>query len=205
MRELFIGVEDDLSLSVAAVMVSKVFGEQVIPRRLHAARAGGFGQIKLNIGKYLELAKRQAVVIFTDLDDQPCAPALRLDWLNGRALIGFISFRVAVHEIESWLLADAKNLALFLGVKESALPDDPDALEDPKALLLSLASKGRKEIRSEIVRKTDGGLKQASGYNETLSTFTQSSWNLDSACRRSISLTKARADLVKLQNVLEEV
>lgn len=204
MREVFVGVEDDLSFAVATVMVSKVFSGEVTTKRLHATRAGGFGQIRMNMGKYLQLAVRQAVVIFTDLDNHPCAPALRANWLNGQSLMGLISFRVAVREIESWLLADATNLANFLGVKERALPSDPDTLDDPKAQLLSLASKGRKDIRYEIVQKTELGLKQATGYNETLSTFTHSSWNIDAACHRSNSLTRARADLGKLQKILEE-
>src|SRR5580658_9308992 len=70
-------------------------------------------------------------IVVVDLDrDAECAAALVADWLPQPAQL--MCFRVAVRELESWLLADAEALAAFLGIRRALIPGGPDLLGDPK-------------------------------------------------------------------------
>jgi hypothetical protein len=47
--------------------------------------------------------------------------------------------RVAVREVESWVLADRRRIANFLSAPLNSIPMDPEQLDDPKMALLTLA------------------------------------------------------------------
>lgn len=57
-------------------------------------------------------------------------------------------FRIAVREVEAWLLADAEQAAGFLAVPLARIPAEPETLPDPKATLIALAGRSRKELCS---------------------------------------------------------
>jgi hypothetical protein len=202
-RTIFVGVEDDLSFRVAANLIGKVFTAGYTPQRLHARRAGGFGEIKGNLEKYLNLAIREPVVLITDLDRYQCAPSLVAEWFGEHELSNFLCFRVAVREIESWLMADRTNFASYLGVSEAKVPREIESENDPKARLISIAKHARKDIRDEIVRRSSIGFAQALGYNDALSTFVDSNWNIDAAAEQSNSLRRAIDGLSRLKNLVE--
>lgn len=203
MRTIFIGVEDDLSFRVATNLIGRVFTTGYSPQRLHSKRAGGFGGIRGNLEKYLKLAMRQPVVLITDLDRYKCAPALIAEWFGDSELSRFLCFRVAVREIESWLMADRTNFAAYLGVSEAKVPREIEKDNDPKARLFSIAKTARRDIREEIVRRSPTGLAQALGYNDVLSTYVDSNWNMDAAAQQSSSLRKAIDGLSRLKNIVE--
>ena len=52
--------------------------------------------------------------------------------------------RVAVHQIESWLMADAERLSAFLSVGTSLLPGDPDGCHDAKHEMVRLVRESRR-------------------------------------------------------------
>jgi len=101
--------------------------------------------------------------------------------------------RIAVREVESWLLADAERLADFLGVRRSRIPPCPDTTPDPKALIVDLAKSSRKrEIREELVPAAGSTSKVGKNYVGQLLRFTISFWQIDArAQQRSPSLKKA--------------
>ena len=200
MTTIFLGVEDDLSESTARAVLRVVFGASVELRRLHGKRAGGFGQIQKNILKYMNLAAQYPVLLVTDLDTWACPPALIAEWFGGRGIPSSMSFRVAVREIEAWLLADTDGFADYVGVSRRAVPTDVDSLADPKSTLISLAKKGRREIRAEIVPGKRNHSPQGLGYNTVLSHFVEEKWSATVASNNSESLKRAISDLARLKS-----
>lgn len=203
MKTIFVGVEDDLSFRVAINLIGRVFTTGYSPQRLHARRAGGFGEIRGNLEKYLKLAIREPVVLITDLDRYQCAPSLIAEWFGKNEQSNFLCFRVAVREIESWLMADRTNFASYVGVSEAKVPRQIENESDPKSRLIAIAKNARKGVRDEIVRKGSARLSQALGYNDALSTFVDSNWNADAAAEQSNSLKRAIDSLARLKNLLE--
>ena len=99
---------------------------------------GGVSEIRKNAGSYLKMAaKGLYTLVFVDLDSVDCAPALLHDWFSFNtnssiALPERLIFRVAVREIESWIMADRSNLAGYLRIPIDNFPLAPDDLDDPK-------------------------------------------------------------------------
>ncbi|MCL2093304.1 MAG: DUF4276 family protein [Treponema sp.] len=150
----------------------------------------GKGKIKKHINAYNEAARYTYFFVITDLDnDFECAPTLINDWLSSNKTTNFL-FRIAVHEIESWLLADGDNLAKYFSISNKQIPRDPDIELDPKGIIISLAKRSRKrEIREAIV-PIDNFASIGPEYNIKLQTFVRDFWDLGAARKRSPSLDK---------------
>ena len=88
-------------------------------------------------------------------------------------------FRVAVREVEAWLLADKVNLAGFLHVPERFFPGAPDEIADPKAALLNLARRSRlSDIKGSLLPKRGSTAHVGPGYNECLGGFVRNRWGM---------------------------
>jgi hypothetical protein len=154
-------------------------------------RRGGFGYLRRTIRGWNSAAKGIPFIVLTDLDSYRCPMELIDDWLKVPKHENLI-FRVAVREVESWLLADAANLAHFLGVRRSLIPDTPDLLHDPKRTLVELARKSHLgRIRTGIAPPRGSSAKQGPDYNGCLGEFVRKSWNVNDAMKYSPSLEKA--------------
>ena len=132
-------------------------------------------------------------LLVTDLDAWATPNDLGRDWFGVLCLSelpdGFI-FRVAVHEIESWILADKDGLARYLLISPDNFPDNSDTIPDPKKFLLNLvAAKCRKKRFREMLPLK--GQKIGIGYNPVLSDFIDNQWDIDQAIFRSSSLKRA--------------
>lgn len=138
-----------------------------------------------------QAAKHSPWLIIVDLDtDFDCAPPLRRQWLPDPSIR--MCFRVAVREVEAWLLADAKRIAAFLDVGWNKVPTNPESLPDPKAEMVRLArASRRREIREDMVPREGSGLKVGPAYSSRLIEFTKSHWCPDVAAERSESLRRA--------------
>ena len=66
------------------------------------------------VSGYNQAAKGQPWLVLVDLDRCSCAVALLQKWVP--QLSPYLCMRVAVRMVEAWLLADATNIADFLGV-----------------------------------------------------------------------------------------
>lgn len=100
--------------------------------------------------------------------------------------------RVAVREVEGWLLADAKGIFRFFRIQVSKVPIDVEAIADPKAFLIDLARQSPNgELRSDIVPPK--GSKRIIGPNENgrMIAFVQEDWDISSAQQYVPSLTRA--------------
>jgi hypothetical protein len=151
----------------------------------------GFGYLKKKIGHFNKSAKGIPLLVITDLDQGKCAPRLIADWLPSPKHNNLI-FRVAVREIESWLLADRDNISKFLGIRVSDIPLNPDEIIDPKALVINLAAKSKKSnVRKAIVPAHKSTAKIGPDYNGILSSFVQRDWSVNDAMKYSPSLFRA--------------
>lgn len=158
----------------------------------------GKASLRKKIADYNSAAQRRPWIVLVDLDrDDDCAPPLRNAWLPQPA--PHLCFRVAVREVEAWLLADAERLAGFLSVARSKLPPDPERLADPKTTMVNLARSSRRHaVQEDMVPRKGSGRQVGPAYSSRLIEFVSSSWQPDVAARRSDSLRRAIECLKRL-------
>ncbi len=142
---------------------------------------------------YNNAARRWPWLVLIDLDnDADCAPAFRRTHLPETS--EFMCFRVAVRQIEAWLLGDRERLAGYLSVTASRFPVSPEALENPKRTLVGLARQSRRRATRELMVPTPtSGRKVGPGYTSELIGFVtdrENGWRPDVASRASPSLAR---------------
>jgi hypothetical protein len=148
----------------------------------------GYGNIKANIEKYNTAARHLPFFILTDLDTRECAPGLKNEWLP-RGIAENLLFRVAVREVESWLLADRKNFARLLRISVENITREPDTLPDPKEEVFRLVRRSRsRSLKEDILPSRTSRI--GPGYNTVLPNFIRDSWNPEIARTHSPSLDK---------------
>jgi hypothetical protein len=188
MSFMYLAVEDELSEAVGIRIIRETLGADMAVQVL---RKSGFGYLRSKLRNFSNMSKHYAVLMITDLDRELCAPSLKAKWFAGVEQPEKFVFRVAVREVESWLLADAPQLAGFLGVQEAVIPRDPDSVDDPKASLIQIARKAKRELREDIVPDRSTKAKQGLGYNRALCPFVVRNWNVRYAVTNSESLKRA--------------
>lgn len=156
----------------------------------YAYRQGGFGYLRRTIGGWNTAAKGIPFVVLTDLDATACPVRLIDDWLpNGKH--PNLLFRIAVREVESWLLADPENLSDFLGISRRLISLTPDEVPDPKAAIINLARKSRSRIiREGIVPRRGSTAQIGPDYNGCLGRFVGERWDIEVATSNSTSLAR---------------
>jgi hypothetical protein len=152
----------------------------------------GKADLRKKIQGYNQAAERQRWVVLVDLDhERDCAPDLRAAWVPSPGK--FLTFRVAVREIEAWLLADRERIAKFLGVAVAKVPRNPDSLDDPKMALVGLARHSRsRAIREDMVPDPKSGRSEGPAYASRISEFVTRHWRPSVAEKRSDSLRRCR-------------
>lgn len=106
--------------------------------------------------------------------------------------------RLAVNEIEAWLLASRPELAAFLRVPVSRVPLNSDDVVDPKQTFVNLARASRSSrLKQMIVPKEGTSASVGIGYVDAVAEFVESSWNLASASGVSPSLRKMETRLLE--------
>ena len=195
MTLIALATEDDLSEAIGKRLLVDV-GYEAQPSPL--LRKGGSGYLRSKMDSWCQIANRKPVLVITDLDNIDCPPALLRVWIGARKVPENLILRVAVREIEAWLMADHVAFRLLVGSK-GKLPPNPDILPDPKQHLLRLVSKlARRDIRSDLVAQDGAIASQGLGYNARLSEFIATAWNPERAALRSDSLSRARSRLKEM-------
>lgn len=191
-------VEDELSEAVVRRLLKDP------PEKFHLKnvyRRGGNGYLRANIRGWNKAAVGHPFFVLTDLDSHVCSAALIESWLPVERERNLI-FRVAVREVESWLLADPDSLSEFLQVSKSRVPSNPDVLRDPKQQLVELARKSRSRlIRSQIVPRPNSTATEGREYNSALALYVRESWRPASAVNQSPSLKRAVSQLLNFEPV----
>lgn len=155
-----------------------------------AFNRGGNGYIRRLIAGFNSAARGTPFLVLTDLDQNECPPSLIGDWLRQPAHPNLL-FRVAVREVESWVLGDREAFANFFGVRTELIPDNPDSINDPKQLLVNLVRRSRRrDIRADIVPPNGSTSQVGPNYNGRLAEFVASSWDPSAAVNHSLSFAR---------------
>lgn len=176
--------------------------DEVVLRRLLERKSfyieGIFGKrgkdfLKAKIGNYNQAAKYNRWIVLVDLNSSAeCAPELVSKWLP--RCNPYMSLRVVVHAIESWLLSDKEQIAKHLSIPEKYIPPNPESLLNPKQTLVNLAKKSRnKQIREDMVPREKSGRDIGPAYTSRLIDYISNhkdGWRPDVAAQYSDSLRR---------------
>ena len=193
-------VEDALSKKVAERLVAHVNATRdkdfvFLPGYPNISM--GFGAIRKKFPSLIKMASKGIpVFVITDLDTGKCASLLLKEWADFKNTTNFnlpsrLVVRIAVREVESWLLADRSAISRYFGIARVNFPRNPDDLKDPKQDLLNIVQrKGRKKWHRLMLpqKKTDS---IGPEYNKRLCEFVGKHWNPEIASANSPSLAKA--------------
>jgi len=149
----------------------------------------GKSNIFKNMEKYNQVAKFQTILVLVDLNQKhKCPSDLLKKWFVHPKNHNLI-FRIAVREVESWILADRDNFAKFIKIDKVFIPYESDKIDDPKECLIKLVKNSKiKKLRDYIVPKHKTTAKQGPNYNEPLVDFVLNHWDIEEAAKNSPSL-----------------
>lgn len=147
---------------------------------------------------YNNSARYRHWCVLLDLDhDAECAPEALNNWLPTPSPL--MQCRIAVREVEAWLLADAERIANYFSLSMHDIPPEPDAIESPKRVLVALANRSRRrEIREDLAPRFGSGQQVGPAYASRIIEFVQNrndGWRPDVAQTKSKSLEKCIAGL----------
>jgi hypothetical protein len=183
---MIIATEDNLSEVVARRLL-----KDFRPTVSVVASIGGKGKsyLQQRAGELNRTASTVPVLLLVDLDvPHPCPADTIARWLP-QGVAAKMLFRVAVMEIESWLLADRRGCSNLLSIDPRRIPANTDSIANPKEFLVNLAAKSRTRIvREELVPTPNSLAKVGPGYTSRLASFANMSWDPTAACASSRSL-----------------
>jgi hypothetical protein len=181
--------EDLLSEAVIERLLTHETDRFVIDKRL-PGRGCGYIQSKINI--FVQASIVQPFFILMDSDRESCAITVLNNMVPHNQRRQSCLFRIAVHEVESWLLADRKGFSNLLGIPCTMIPVNPESIEDPKQYLINLAKKSRfRNVRDDLVPASNTSAIQGRGYNQFLTRFVRDIWDIKAASLHSESLRRA--------------
>ena len=143
---------------------------------------GGYGKLKARAKNWKRAAENGTwLLVVTDMDRAKTPNEIGKEWLGVECLgqlPGKMIFRVAVREIESWIMADREMFAKFLRIPESNVTLDPDVLMDPKAEVFRLV---REKCTVTRFKKMLPVKNQAVGvdYNRLICEFVDGHWRVN--------------------------
>jgi len=194
----YIAVEDDPSDAVARRLLNHVRrGFQVRARyplpalpHLHP-ELSGYGYLRANAQAFNKAAAGTPHLLLTDLDVAPCAPELIQEWIGGAVHPNFI-IRVAIREVEAWLLADAKNMADFLTLNPSDIPTPVESVAQAKEEVVRLARLSpNAEIQNTLVTRPGSTATTGRLFSRSLIGYVRDLWDIDAAAANADSLARA--------------
>ncbi len=185
---LYLATEDLLSEAVALRLLQESGVQFYV---VSSMGKKGNAYLRKNIEKFARLARNVPVLLMTDLDSGSCPAALRAGWLRRVPMPEGMLFRVAVREVEAWVLADRERFAEFSGAEVSEVPPAPEDLLDPKLELLNLIRRrAPRQLREEMTSSQGRGA--GAGYNPRLIEFVRTVWSPAQAAKKAPSLERAR-------------
>lgn len=198
-NQIYLAAEDALGLEIGKKLITKC--DQLFLFREENCR--GSGNLKRKIANFKNMALGGLPVLaITDLDGKDCIIDFLEDWKATPPIKGF-HLRVAVNEIESWILADRDGMARWLGLPISFIPSQPDSILQPKEELLRIVSRCKNRIlRNELLPKPNSSALIGVGYNRILSEFINEVWDLEEAVESSPSLKMAWKRLLEFDEAL---
>ena len=186
-------VEGDVDEAVAHRLVRHVDGQLGT-----VYGKGGKPSVLKNLKGYNNAGRYSPWFVLVDLDrGRDCAPLARAEWLPRPA--PRLCFRIAVRDVEAWLMADAETLASYLSIARNNVPADTESLDSPKTTLVNLARRSRsKRIREDMVPRHGSGRQVGPAYVSRITEYVDTTWRPQIAARRADSLQRAIACLRRL-------
>jgi hypothetical protein len=181
---IVLAVEDVLSEAVASRLLALHGLKPASTVGLKGASALRARAVNLN-----RAAQTVPVFLLTDLDTpRQCPASIVQSWIGTPS--SRMLFRVAVMEVESWLLADSVGFTDFARLQADRVPSRVDEqVADPKRLLVNLVRKSRDaQVRRDIVPADGSTALVGVAYNARLTEFVFKFWNPERAASRSTSL-----------------
>ena len=165
----------------------------------------GKSLLKQRINGYNNAAHHHPWIVLIDLNHEAgCPPPLKAVWLPAPG--PFMCFRIAVREVEAWLIADRERFASFFRVRLSDVPADPELMDDPKEVVIQLSRRSRsRDIRLDMVPRPGSGRKIGPAYVSRFIEFVSDpnrGWRPDRAARSSDSLRRC---LVRIRELVTRV
>ena len=137
--------------------------------------------------------------VLTDLDNHECPIELMNNWLPPEGRNQNLIFRIAVREIESWILSDREGFASFIDISIQNIPRNPDLEPDAKQTLINLVKKSRRRrIKEDIIPRNEY-VAQGPNYNDRLMEYVLETWDINRAGQNSDRLKRAINHLNKFQ------
>lgn len=195
-----LAVEDTLSETVATRLVNDylpgVRVREVIGRQ-------GIGYIRRRMRDLNQIALYEnPVLVVADLDrTQDCAANRVVRLSSGlTSTAPNLLIRIAVLEIESWIMADREGIARWLRIATNTLPRNPESLADPKRTLVQLATRSQNRGLREAIAPVQGtGTHRTGlGYNDAVGGFVTQTWNPEAARGNAPSLDRAITRIAEL-------
>lgn len=185
-------VEDELSEAVAGRLIGDYIPQGII---LEAAGLNGIGSVKAKIPGMNQRAYYVGpVFVIADLDNpEKCPLSLVQELIFGLEVAPAMLLRIAVPEIESWILADCEGIAQWLEIAASVVPRYPESVQDPKRTLVQLAARSHNRALREAIApfRVLGTNRTGPNYNEAVGEFVAQRWNPEAARRSAPSLDRA--------------
>jgi len=185
---MIVAVEDLIGEAIARKLI-----KTYVPSVSHVSvlKLAGNTYLKSKAKELNRAARNIPVLMITDLDSPAmCARGLIDEWVGGALSASFL-FRVAVMEIESWVIADREKFAEFLAIPPHLIPDPTDSIANPKEFVLTLASRARsKELRADLLPALGSFAKTGPAYNPRITEFVNKNWSARRAVRSSPSLRR---------------
>lgn len=187
---MILAVEDVLSEVVIRRLLS-TFALGIAPSVVIGLKGNSY--LKAKAKDLNRTAASVPVMMLTDLDESyPCPSALIRDWIGDGPC--HMTLRVAVHEVESWLIADREHFAAMLAVPAHRLPQLSDRVTNPKQYIVNLARRSRRSaVREEFVPAAGSTASVGPGFTPSLTAFASTQWSPNHAAMQSDSLRRAIA------------
>lgn len=172
-----------------AVVQKLIIGAGACPGTIYGKIGKAF--LRQKVQGFNNAARTWPWLILTDLDnDADCAPTLCAQWIPDPAPL--MCLRIAVREVEAWLMADVESLAEYLRVARSKIPDNPEQLVDPKREMVNIARHSRRTaIQKDMVPREGAGRSVGPAYASRMIEYIQTSWRPNVASEQAESLMRA--------------
>lgn len=185
MRTVSVATEGAVD-SAPARRVCKEVGLEVVA--VHGER--GKQRLDRSLDGYNAAARHGSWFVLRDLDaDAGCAPDLR-ERLLATPSRG-MTFRIAVREIESWLIADHSSFSRYFAVSAERVTNDPESIRHPKDYLVGVVRHSRsRRMREDVVPRDRSRARVGPGYASRLIEYIWTAWSPMTASTRSESLRR---------------
>lgn len=160
----------------------------------------GRGKLLQRLPSYNAAAQFQPWFVLMDLDaglTGRCAADFLNEHLRNPSPHMFC--RLAVQQVEAWLLGDSDSLAAFLSTPLSAIPRNPDECSNAKDAMVAIGQRSRrKATREGMVPRPASGRSVGPEYSGLMIEYALWHWRPAEAQQRSASLDRCLRRLADL-------